>query len=579
MLGDREPQSQAAMAARGAGIALTEALEDVRQQLGLDALAVVFYRDLDIAVAAPYRHLDRPAVIGELHRVGHDVPQHLLQAGKIAEDHPGIGGEALLDVDLLVRGGRHHRGQRRFHHGQRLHRLDIDVELAGGDAGNIEQVVDEIGLSFGITVDDRNALGDIALREIVAFEQFRPADNGIERRTQLVRYHRQKVILEVISTFGFGARGAFAHQQCFAFPFALQALRNVADDGKTDARYRVCGNIPFEIYHPAVGAPQRQWAAPAALGGEQANDPRGLQVERRRYVRGQRLCYDPLIRFAQQFAHSGIDVEIDQIFAEQRNAVDGVVEHRAEFRLAFAHVELGMAGAQKRSDGSEQHRRFDRMGEIAVGAAFEALHPVLVVGEGRRQMNDRRARGSGPGAQAATDFEAIDVRQIHVQHRHAEFVAGGKSERRSAGGGFQNRPTRAAQHPRSRIKRRRVIVDYQNGDGLFGIHSLFPAGIPAKRSGMDTKKVEPTPNSLCMATLPPSTSASFLLSDKPSPVPRYFFCSDESKSMKSTNTTSKYSLQLPMPVSATANVTRSVPSLYALTHTRPFTVNLSAFDI
>ena len=42
------------------------------------------------------------------------------------------------------------------------------------------------------------------------------------------------------------------------------------------------------------------------------------------------------------------------------------------------------------------------------------------------------------------------------------------------------------------------------------------------------ENVEPTLGLLDMLTLPPRSSAIFLLNDSPNPVPRHFFCKGES---------------------------------------------------
>ena len=94
-----------------------------------------------------------------------------------------------------------------------------------------------------------------------------------------------------------------------------------------------------------------------------------------------------------------------------------------------------------------------------------------------------------------------------------------------------------------------------------------------------TEKVDPAPGSLCNATVPPSSSASCLLSDNPRPVPRRRFWIGESTCAKSRKIAAWNCGAMPMPVSATANVIVPPASACADTRTSPLTVNFSAFEM
>ena len=61
VLHDREAEPEAAVMAGRGGIALAEALEDVRQDLGADALAGVAHLHVDVAVDLAQRHLHHAA--------------------------------------------------------------------------------------------------------------------------------------------------------------------------------------------------------------------------------------------------------------------------------------------------------------------------------------------------------------------------------------------------------------------------------------------------------------------------------------------------------------------------------------
>ena len=78
---------------------------------------------------------------------------------------------------------------------------------------------------------------------------------------------------------------------------------------------------------------------------------------------------------------------------------------------------------------------------------------------------------------------------------------------------------------------------------------------PGIAIGMVTEKIDPTPTVLSTPTSPPSISASFLLNDRPSPVPRSFFWSGASTWTKSWKMAPRCSGAMPIPVSATEKVT------------------------
>ena len=75
----------------------------------------------------------RPPVGRELDRVGEQVPDHLLQAVRVAGD-AAAGGERGLDVDVLGRCRRPQRVEGLLDHPFQLDRVDGETELAHHDA-------------------------------------------------------------------------------------------------------------------------------------------------------------------------------------------------------------------------------------------------------------------------------------------------------------------------------------------------------------------------------------------------------------------------------------------------------------
>src|SRR6185437_3482340 len=86
---DREPQSQPAMPARCGGVALTEALEEMGQEVRFYSLAAVDHADFKVAVHPFEGHLHLSALGGELDGVGQQVPHALLEPRRIAAHGTG----------------------------------------------------------------------------------------------------------------------------------------------------------------------------------------------------------------------------------------------------------------------------------------------------------------------------------------------------------------------------------------------------------------------------------------------------------------------------------------------------------
>src|SRR5438093_11817650 len=111
---DREPETQAAMRPRGCAVALPEGLEDVRQEVGGDPLALVLDGEDGLLLGARQPQDDTAAPGGELDRVREEVPHDLLETGRIAPDLPPAELEGLLQPDLLRLGLGAHRIERRL---------------------------------------------------------------------------------------------------------------------------------------------------------------------------------------------------------------------------------------------------------------------------------------------------------------------------------------------------------------------------------------------------------------------------------------------------------------------------------
>jgi len=158
----------------------------------------------------------------ELDGIGQQVPDHLLQTVEVGGHRTGQGFEQNLEANLLGRRGRSDGINGRFHDGGQVNVAQLQVELAPDDAGDIEQVVDELSLHFHVAFDGFQAALDRGRGQVFLAQHARPAEHGIERGAQLMGEGGQELVLGAVGGLGLGAGGLFARQQ--PGPFRLGPL-------------------------------------------------------------------------------------------------------------------------------------------------------------------------------------------------------------------------------------------------------------------------------------------------------------------------------------------------------------------
>ena len=85
----------------------------------------------------------------------------------------------------------------------RVEGLDFQLQFAF-DPGQIEQVVDQTAFQIDVAPDHRQRRFRFARIEGLRFEYFQRRDDRCERRAQLMRKHRQKVVLGSVRRFDRG---------------------------------------------------------------------------------------------------------------------------------------------------------------------------------------------------------------------------------------------------------------------------------------------------------------------------------------------------------------------------------------
>ena len=252
------------MRARARAVGLAEAVEHVGQEIGGDALPGVLHDDDRRRGGALQPHLDASAARRELDGVRQQVPDHLLQAVGIRVHGPALRLQRGVEHDALALGGGTDGVQRGLDDGGRLHRAHVQAQLAGDDARDVQQVLDELALRACVALDGLQRARRGGLVEPAAAQRDRPAEHGIERRAQLVGERGEELVLDPVGGLGLGARPLLARQE----------LRVADGDG------RVVGEQAQHLLVMVVERPRRavvdvEQALDAAADGDGHHHQRG----------------------------------------------------------------------------------------------------------------------------------------------------------------------------------------------------------------------------------------------------------------------------------------------------------------
>src|SRR5262245_56979325 len=157
MAHDREAEPEAAMPSRS--LVLSEAIEDVREKLRADALAGIADREASVRARPFQTEVDAPSVRGELDRICEEVPDYLLQAGRVPCEQPGRWIEHGFEADILRVSETLNGLDRRLDDGDEVNGADLKPELAGHDPGYVQEVVNELGQELRVPLDHREGAG------------------------------------------------------------------------------------------------------------------------------------------------------------------------------------------------------------------------------------------------------------------------------------------------------------------------------------------------------------------------------------------------------------------------------------
>src|SRR5437899_8185196 len=202
---EREADPEPAVATRASALALSQPVEDIRQDLGRDALPRIADDDLDVRSHALQLYLDPTVLRSELHGILEQIPDDLLQPSRIAADQKTRRLQDRLEPNALRLGGASDRLQRVLDEIAQVDRLDHEAHAAAHHPRHVEQIVDEPDLRIDVSDDDLHRATGLCLTELTALDERRPPLNGVERAPPLVRALGGELGLRAVGRFGGGA--------------------------------------------------------------------------------------------------------------------------------------------------------------------------------------------------------------------------------------------------------------------------------------------------------------------------------------------------------------------------------------
>ena len=502
------------MRTRQRAVGLAEPVEGVLEELGRHALPGVPHLDLERVVAVTERDGHAAARRRELDRVRDQVPDDLLDAVGIAQD-PVLLARMVVEahLDLLAFGGEAHRVHRGPDHGGERRRLQGQPELAGDDARDVEQVVDQLGLRRHVALDHlESTVGPIGVESPGAQEP-RPAHDRRERRPELVRERRQKLVLHPVGFAGFGVDGVFDGDGAH-----LRELRQHAGLVVSEVAVAFVENVK-QAEGPAVSAGQgrREPARPGRPSLDVERIP--VRSRRRRGAVGRRRPSSKATRPSPRrraqpaspppsptageretalrrggplFFREPRPPRPDALRGSLRGEVGGDLERlagrergvdgqrrlrqllelrRAPFEDGGLRLDLGRLLEELDEDhdlGAEDFG-LDRREDVVDRSDLVPPRRMRVVGI-RRDEDDRGVLGALPLPDERRGLEAVHRRHVDVEQHHGVFVLENEPESLAAGGGRVDVLAELGEQRRKGQQLRRVVVDREQVDPVLDLH-------------------------------------------------------------------------------------------------------------
>src|SRR5262249_47499423 len=150
---DGQAKSQAAEHSVRRTVALAEPLEDVREQVRLNADTTVVDRDFCRRSILLQRQIDVSLPRGEFDGLGEHGPDNLLHTCSIRQCRSHAWLVVGLAGDSLPASGLAYSVNARAHQGRENDGFNLQPKLSGNDLRDLKKVRDELGLQIRVTLD------------------------------------------------------------------------------------------------------------------------------------------------------------------------------------------------------------------------------------------------------------------------------------------------------------------------------------------------------------------------------------------------------------------------------------------
>ncbi len=195
--GQADPQA-ALRAVEGSSL-LHEQVEGPSEELLAHAHPVVGHPDHRLVAFGHHRERDVPADVRVLGRVVDQVGEHLHEARGIGVERQRPGRQRHRELLPLLDDHRATDLHRLQEQGAQLYRLLAELDLALADARHVQQIVEQALHVLHLPRNDGAVAGSLLfLARRGAIEDLDGAEDGRQRIAQLVRQHRQKLVLAAI---------------------------------------------------------------------------------------------------------------------------------------------------------------------------------------------------------------------------------------------------------------------------------------------------------------------------------------------------------------------------------------------
>jgi hypothetical protein len=252
----------------------------VRQQVHPDPLSGIAHHHLHLRAHAAHHDLHAPALGREFHRVGDEIPHHLLQAVGIAVDESARRLDQRGEPQLLGLRRRAHRLHDVADDIAHIERPDAQPHPPAHHVGEVQQILHETRLRGDVPEDDLDRAMRLLLGEAAVLQQPGPAQHRVQRIAQLVRERGEKLVTGAIGHLDAAACGVGGAAETLAFDGEGGLLGGELGHAQVGPVVAAAGlgNGQGEGAEHAVG-PQERRDDPGA-GPQPLERPRHLRVRR-----------------------------------------------------------------------------------------------------------------------------------------------------------------------------------------------------------------------------------------------------------------------------------------------------------